>query len=438
MPVFNSHIHVFSSKCAPERFLDVALPEWMDPLVGPLKSMLETSVGQKMVKNLVGRWIIGRYAPMIDRYIAFINIGLNANQHDVFEHILHNCSYNPDTRFIILTLNMDHMGAGVSEMVFEGQVKEVARLRAKYPSQVLPFLGMDARAGTANLSKLIADNIFVDQATGETGAFIGLKFYPALGYFPFDQRLAPAYEAAREYELPMMTHCTKTGSYYVGKRTLQMTQVPTFDAVNPVTGILEKPDYKTEFSIKIKGNDMDESAVFGQPRAWRFVLGHKPEWNNLKICFAHMGGSNEFFSGKPNNWLSQILGMMCFYPKTYTDISYILSYQYKKKNYKFYTSLLSLLDGSYFKDSANKITHPWTGADISVAEAVKDPKMQYWSTIPERILFGTDFYMTEQEGSESDYAHSLSDWLTKEKGRQDLWVRISETNPTAYLKSKVY
>jgi predicted TIM-barrel fold metal-dependent hydrolase len=393
-----------------------------------------------------------------------VRIGQNNSQHDIFEYISRQCNYDPDTRFVILTLNMDHMGAGASEMVFNGQVLDIARLRAKYPTQVLPFLSIDPRAGVDAIKKLIVENIGLKKVLDADGrefelsaAYIGLKFYPALGYFPFDVRLEAAFDLAYKHGLPIMTHCTRNGSFYLGDMNAQMATPIAFEAMD-FSGVSQTPDYKQpngEFAVDYKASKLEASSVFGKPRAWRFVLDHKPEWKNLKVCFAHMGGGYEVFFQKPRlndpNWFKQILGMMGHYPNTYTDISYTLSWEFPDKKNAFYLKLMDLMTGKFSNSYQNDVaTNPWTGKDENISEMIaRGGGATFYASIPQRILFGTDFFVAEQEGHESDFSQHIGNWLVKQpsvklpngtelpSGAQ-LWKMLSEDNPKAYLASKVY
>ncbi|MEJ1929438.1 amidohydrolase family protein [Nostoc sp. NIES-2111] len=436
MPIYNCHIHIFSKNCVPERFLDVALPEWMDFAASPIKGFLETRFGRWITGGLARNRAKGGFLKTAARYSSFVSIGTMSDQRDVFRLVLEKNGYPSDTRFVVLTLNMDEMGAGTSELVYKGQLQKVAELRKQYPNQCLPFLSVDPRSGTETLHELL--DLYIGTGVDAQGpyfkAFVGLKLYPALGYFPFDKRLEECYQTAQALGLPLMTHCTRSGSYYVGKRTVTITQ-PT-----PITyqnnGVENRPDYNSEFFVPIQGDDLAASCVFGKPSAWRFVLENYPE---LKLCFAHMGGGSEVFHvnardfSKDPGWFGQVLYMMGRYQNVYTDISYTLSYKKDRDPDAFFRLVASLLEGDFDSTYPNELLtqDPFTGAPVDVST------LPYWNTVPKRVLFGTDFFMTEQEARESSLSHEFSDWL-RNQNKTDLWDQLSETNPVTYLTSKVW
>ena len=124
------------------------------------------------------------------------------------------------------------------------------------------------------------------------------------------------------------------------------------------------------------------------------------KFENLKICFAHAGGVKEIISSKGANedksWFNQIKYLMKTYDNVYTDISYTL---YDKKVYPFLLELL--LD----------------------------------EVIGEKLLFGTDYFMTLREDTEAKLIAGFRKYLEAESGSDDLWNKISRDNPRAYLSS---
>ncbi|HEY8935319.1 MAG TPA: hypothetical protein VIM65_08865, partial [Cyclobacteriaceae bacterium] len=136
---------------------------------------------------------------------------------------------------------------------------------------------------------------------------------------------------------------------------------------------------------------------------------------NLKLCLAHMGGSSEVTNSMdkkskldqirkvdPDSWFEHIKSMMTKYPNLYTDVSYTLS---------------------DFADSKSEVlakTIDFLNTAVDSADASK-------GKLGDRVLFGTDFFMTEQERRETElYANTktkLKDW----------WDIIGRQNTQKYL-----
>jgi len=215
--------------------------------------------------------------------------------------------------------------------------------------------------------------------------FYGIKIYPAYGFLPFDIRLDPIWKWAADNQVPVMTHCTRGGSFYLG----------TFDSVvnaggfRPISlnpGSSAMPSILNRIATlvnsadsSLKRNNKVWCNIFGHPENYRPVLEKYP---NLKICLAHLGGSDEVnragredkgeTPGKPDyppylgpNWYREVLRLMQDYANVYSDISYTLS-----------------------DDKAMDIV------------------TSYFSNSPliERLMYGTDFYLTqvEDKGDEPD------------------------------------
>lgn len=196
--------------------------------------------------------------------------------------------------------------------------------------------------------------------------FRGLKIYPKLGFSPTHPVLMnEVYPLCVEHNVPVMTHCSRGGVYR-------------------------------------KGWDQGQQDAVTEPDAYREVLETFPD---LRLCLAHFGGDADwnahlrdgFDPDDPNardkNWVSRIAGLIAerTYPNLYTDISYTI--------FKFddHIPLLRMF--------------------------LKNPAVR------DRILFGSDFYMTRQETlSEKAVSIRLRDAL----GEAD-FHQIAHANPRRWL-----
>lgn len=144
------------------------------------------------------------------------------------------------------------------------------------------------------------------------------------------------------------------------------------------------------------------SALNADPDRWVPVLDKFPE---LKLCLAHFGGIEDWrgYLDEPwpqnppptasDNWLSNILDMIRSkkYPNLYTDIAYTAFYFPEVHDF------LSVL-----------LTEP---------------------VVRDKVLFGSDFYMAEQEKiGERQLAITLRAALS-----EGLFWQIANTNPQKFL-----
>lgn len=364
--------------CAPVNFLNAFVPGWIAPVV---KRLVDNESVAKFIRRLTS-------FPAVSKYASFVSIGTLSSQESIFKKL---SDYYPvGTRFVVLTLNMDYMGAGPTKLGYIGQLDQVVQIRKRFPSTCLPFLCIDPRM---SVDYDLVDFLkkYLDKG------FIGIKLYPALGYYPFDPRLYKVYEYAQEHNIPIMTHCTRGGTYYCGSISLDMTSPSTFSK-NPNPNKLERRNLP--YSTKKISNEVF-CDNFLDPDNYFDVLEEFPK---LKICFAHYGGDDEMLLERSNDpqklsWTETIHQLIEKYSNVYTDISYSL---HEKKTF-------SLIDKS-----------------------LNDLKYR------EKILFGTDFYMTERAKKEKMLATELAEYFTKSRTKKDSFKQISYVNPLKYLNSTYY
>jgi predicted TIM-barrel fold metal-dependent hydrolase len=150
-----------------------------------------------------------------------------------------------------------------------------------------------------------------------------------------------------------------------------------------------------------KGVSRDDLDNFTSPACWLPVLRRFPA---LRVCLAHFGGEAEwerYFgdgwqAGQPNesrSWLADILDHIKSgeFPNLYTDISYTIF------RFDEYAPVVKVF--------------------------LSDPLLR------QRVLFGSDFYMTENERFEE---RLLSMRLRGLLG-EDMFWQIASTNPISYL-----
>jgi len=357
MIIHNCHAHVFTIKNVPDRFLPFGLVRFLMAygLTRPLAGLLN-ALDPFSDKDL------------FDRYAKFIKQGDQASQEDILKGLM---KYYPgDTKYVVLSADMDYMEAGRAPLSFEEQIKELATLKKKYPDNIYPFICADPRR--PHLLDLVKRYI-------ETEGFKGIKLYPPMGFYPFDERLYPVYEYAEKNHIPIVTHCKKKS------RVVFRGDIPESWLKHPKTGqTLEKI------------SNQDFSANFTDPDNYLYLLN---DFNHLKICFAHFGGEEEWkiYQDEEDpaifekSWYKRIKGILMDpkFPNTFADISYTL-------------------------------------ADFDLV-ALLNVTLQI-PQIREKVLFGSDFYFSNIEGTE--YRFGIE--LRKELG-EDNFRQIAEINPKRFL-----
>lgn len=380
--IYNCHVHIFNVRCAPDKFLGVSLGKF-------LNNMPFTFWLSKFFK-----YIIPSERDFLEKYGNFIAIGSKKSQESLFEYLKYECDYALDTRFVVLAIDMDFMGAGKAYVPYLTQIDQVREAKIKYKNELLPFIGVDPRRGDANYLYR-----FVKKHIEETGFFHGIKLYPALGFYPFDEKLKDVYAYAEQKQIPIMTHCTKGGIFYRGKEFTNEQLKPTNLNPNPI--------YQHDYTLYRNTSNSNFKNHFSHPRNYEEVLMVFPK---LKICIAHYGGSDEIKAYKNNqgiqNWYTHIKSLLTRFENVYTDISYTLS-----ENTIFPILVEDIKNDQLLKLNPDKPTF----------------KLQ------DKILFGTDFYMTIQE--KSSERQLVDDFRNAPGLTINDFDRISNGNVRRYLES---
>ncbi|MGR3320209.1 MAG: amidohydrolase family protein [Candidatus Anammoxibacter sp.] len=345
MPIYNCHMHIFTIDHVPEKFLPFGMASLMK-----LKWIRRPLTFSLAVINPFSS------RDFFHRYSNFVKLSYKKNQENVFKIVR---SYYPlDTKFVVLPMDMAHMGAGVVPRNIVEQHDELAKLRELYPEQIIPFAAIDPRR--PQVLEMLKDLV-------ENKYFKGIKIYPPLGYMPGDEKLDDIYSYAQDKNIPVMTHCSRGG-------------------------------------IRHKKLQKKDTIKFADPDNYKRIM---EKYKNLRFCMGHFGGGqdwekyllepwDESSNEESRSWLSKILDMIRSgkFPNLYADISYTIFHFLEN------TMILKVL----LED-----------------ERVRD-----------KVLFGSDFYMVEQEKFQE---RKLSILLRGVIG-EDLFKRISEINPKRYLGVK--
>lgn len=368
---YNAHIHVFNGNCAPKDFLQVGV-KLGDGMAAFVKGVVS--------KPPFNRWIHKLASSRLKKKIEFIDIGVMSSQREIFQNILskYDGSEFTQMRFIALTIDMDYMTDEKNKPYqnFLAQISEVVELKKHYPDRIFPFLGIDPR------NPLLMDDNWLIQNL-KSNVFSGIKIYPAKGFFPFDERLDKVYKYAASNNIPIMTHCTRSGSYYIGKNPMHL--VPDkFDHLDDNDETVQRIYSRIKkYKLAFEGRKMDNSFfcnVFSHPENYLPVLKKYP---NLTLCLAHLGGVGE------------ILGDRCKELKT--RIRYKKMSALESATETWYQFIMSKLMTEDYPNVYSDISYSLSS--IEAMQAVfKD--LEQGKLKKDRIMFGTDFFMISQEGDE--------------------------------------
>lgn len=273
--------------------------------------------------------------------------------------------YPDGTVFVVNSMDMEFMGAGEVRQDFTRQLDELAGVKKKYPDNVLPFIAADPRR--KGIDGIVKKYV-------EEHGFSGIKLYPPLGYYPFDPGLDKVFTYAQDKKLPVISHCSPAGAVaYRGKITDEM-----LGRESPA--LVKNYDNKCDY--------------FTDPVNYELVIKKFPD---LKINLAHFGGDKQvkeylatsWRKDDPESWFSIIRNMIIKHKNLYTDVSYTLHDK----------DLIPL-----------------------ISAIVKDKETRG------KVLFGSDFYMQENTGSERSFSINVR-WAL---GEED-FTQIANVNPEKFL-----
>jgi len=204
--------------------------------------------------------------------VATLRLAMKGTITEVADHLLE--QLEPEDA--IVALMMDIRAEDESDRdrrTFRLQMDGTREAALQRPGRVLPFFAV--HPGRPNHFELMKEGI-------DSGAFIGVKLYPSLGYEVDSPELRRVYAYCLEADVPILLHCSH-GGFYREKAFID----------------------------------------YCDPRNWDSVL--TGELAELRVCFAHFGGWDSLGTAgglDEGTWGGTILELMRERPACYTDLSF--------------------------------------------------------------------------------------------------------------------
>jgi hypothetical protein len=339
-------------------------------------------------------------------------------------------------------------------------MERMALIKKRYHGMAFPFVFIDPRRIEADLTFL---RYKIDMATGavdlsdcfvrtfiEEHRFYGFKIYPALGYYPFDEKLLVLWKYAQDRNLPIMTHAIRGTIYYRGAKKKAWGYHPVFvqgqhqrsskteplllperrniDFINNFTHplnflcLVEEPMLR-----KVVAQCSDEiKALFGYDTPG---IPLKRNLNRLKICMGHYGGEDEW---KKYLELDRDVYTPALVSNPETGIEFFINqegeYTERKiedlwKRGDWYSIISSMmLQYNVYADISYILHDP----DImpQLRTSLQNPGLR------KKILYGTDFYVVRNHKSEKEMLGELQASLSEAEFDQ-----IARYNPVSWMTS---
>jgi hypothetical protein len=440
------------------------------------------SIAVPFLKKIISKELLH----LLERYYLMGRFAFYNSQEMIARRALHQLP--PGSAIVMLPMDMEYMGAGKTKMcrrilatmekniakkdwkkedykdVYKYQMRELwqfvekgktGRRKDKY----YPFVFIDPRRyeeeGTDFFDyeivsgKMKLKDCFIKTYIEDRG-FCGFKIYPALGYYPFDEKLLPIWRYAAENKIPITAHCIIGTIYYRGEKKKEWNYHPVFqdklgeDDYRPMLlPQLKNVNFQNNFTHPLNYLCLLEERFFKEvlrntdaDSEVRKLFGYSEEedtlqnnLSSLKICLGHYGGEEEWiryleqdrenysqrlmrdpldaikfmensrdeFSWPKINdlwekadWYSLICSMMIKYENVYADLSYIIS----KK------SIYPLLKYTLEKGENYAKEHKAYLQEENVHK--KGSHYTGKNKLRSRVLFGTDFYVVRNHKSDKD------------------------------------
>jgi len=391
---------------------------------------------------------------LIGRYFNIARFCVYKNQSGIFSKL--NSQYPPGTGFILLPMDMAFMDAGPVQEDYAAQHEQLASLKRNHPDTAFPFLFIDPRripddpAGfftyTQEKGAVTLGDCFVKKYI-EDEAFSGFKIYPALGYYPFDERLLPLWKYAADNGIPITTHCIRGTIFYRGSKKKDWDRHPVFEQAvgdqeySPLLlPQMENRDFINNFThplnyLVLLDEEILRKVVAKAGDPVKALFGFKDEQTpmeydlrHLKLCLGHFGGDDEwkkFMERDRDNFSSQLVkrpdfGIDFFNPQDGVRKKGILEQVWKYADwYTIACSLMLQYDNIYADISY--ILH-----DDSILPLLKETLQN--ASLKQKVLYGTDFYVVRNYKSDKNMLADMMAGLS-----DDEFNLIARTNPCQFL-----
>ncbi|GAA0876466.1 hypothetical protein GCM10009118_28760 [Wandonia haliotis] len=248
-----------------------------------------------------------------------------------------------DLLTIVLGMDLESGWEGSNIKPYKKQLDELLELSKEEP--IIPFFPIHPKR--VELKKDVDGNpykynelydLFLEYFKDNQDGYFGVKLYPALGYYPAHDTLAPIYEVCQACNIPITVHC---GGEMIStfKKRIE-------------TNIFGKPVTVATGKRKLNARELND------PDNW-FVVMEKYE--NLKVNLAHFGGSGAWEKSRDNlhQRIQDIILLMEKYKGIYSDFSY-----------------------NFNDDEATRIFSNYMRSDA-----------KKYSKIKERTMYGTDYWV---------------------------------------------
>ncbi len=340
-------------------------------------------------------------------------------------------TYAKGTKFVVLSMDMDYMKAGIPKKNYNEQLEDLKKVAQNNPD-LLPFIFLDPRRVEETKNNKGNKNYesFIKHELKEKN-FTGIKIYPALGYYPFDKNLVETFLFAQDHEIPIMTHCIEGTVFYRGKKKEEWKYHPILKYNKKGTNdpqpipLPQSGNYQwtTNFTHPLNYHCLLDPILLSS------YLGYDCDLSKLKICLAHFGGSKEWYKYESDGWNNYNKNISHSSLNDYHRVKNTLNHG-SKRTIWWNASWLSVI-----YDLLIKYENVYTDVSFILFNEELFPMLKYILNDPKvshKILYGTDYYVVTQKLTEKSLHQNLRAFIGEK-----LFFKIANENPKRYLKTLI-
>lgn len=444
----------------PRRFYYIFLVFLIFLLFKKLRNWFLKLIWNNIKKRLGKEWV-----EFILRYKNILLFAGYGNMKGIFNKLKN--QYPPGTGFVVLPMDMEFMGAGKVNRSYMTQMGQLIKIKRKNRDIIYPFLFAHPKRMRATINNkpyfsgnlnnqgkyILGDSHIKDFF--EKGCS-GVKIYPALGYYPFDESLLPLWLYCSQNGIPITTHCSVGPIFFRGNlKKLPIKNIdrhPIFDEIvgktQEGTTKIEKlrlPLHKNSVFQRNFTHPLNYVCLLHEPflkkvldyynnTSLNNLFGYdtdnkskklKRNLSNLKINLAHYGGAenwDEFLANDRYDEANAIINNPAIgldLTNRLNNLTILYSMWHYVDWFSLITSMILNFENVYTDISYT--THDLKYLNL-LSEIMDNPDIE------NRILFGTDFYVVSNHKSEKQFWIDMQNTLGERK-----WNLLTNNNPKSFL-----
>ena len=442
----------------PERIYYILIVVFIFLFFSKLRNWLFKLIWSAIKKRLGKEWV-----EFLLRYKNILLFAGYGNMTGIFNKLKN--QYPPQTGFVVLPMDMEFMKAGNVQRPYMEQMTALLKVKKNNPNILFPFLF----AHPERMKQVIDGKPYfkyykntqnqIELADCHVKDFFvagcaGVKIYPAMGYYPFDEALLPLWLYCEQEQIPITTHCSVGPIFYRGN--IKKLPIKDIDR-HPVFEEIVGKDAQGKNKIEKLRLPLHKNSVFQRnfthPLNYVCLLndellkrvldfhcntglnelfgydsttgGLEKKLTNLKVNLAHYGGAenwDEFLTKDRYDEANYIINK----PNVGLELKRRMKNRTNLYNFWHYVDWFSIITSMIIEFDNVYTDVSYTSHDLKYLNLLSE--IMDNTNVQNRVLFGTDFYVVSNHKSEKQYWIDMQNTLGQSK-----WQLLTKTNPHSFL-----